>query len=237
MKHQKQVIKRGQPEQKNEIAYFLTKNAFGLIGFFVGVPVTIQVCSIAFNVFKNGLFVASGDWLGFWGGYLGVIPSGLLAYYVTMSQINLEKRFRDKENADNLQPIFLASVYFERCESIHVAHIDIKGLQKNANVPMKYIRVLPTFYESDGSVIDIEDQKIFKQGSAEVCGVVKLHAETNIKTEKYELKILAQLIDGRVVTGIISLDNEIIYSKHWIKDGGYEHYYEESEISIKDFIL
>ncbi|ASR69260.1 MAG: hypothetical protein H9W83_00730 [Leuconostoc sp.] len=43
----------------------------------------------------------NGDWLGFWGSYLGMVPSGLIAYFVAKSQIDAERNNeRSKRNED-----------------------------------------------------------------------------------------------------------------------------------------
>lgn len=74
-------------KQKNEDASVLTKNAFLLTVLFLGIPLVFQVGSFVFNGLQNGKFVVSGDWLGFWGGYLGVWPSGVIAAAVAGYQI------------------------------------------------------------------------------------------------------------------------------------------------------
>lgn len=61
--------------------------------FFVGGPLFVQ-----YNYWPSGSS-GNGDWLGFWGSYLGIIPSGLIAFAVASFQIsNEQKRFKEQLN-------------------------------------------------------------------------------------------------------------------------------------------
>lgn len=47
-----------------------------------------------------------GDWLGFWGSYLGIIPSGLIAYFVAKYQIDKDHEFSTEEKNREYLPYF-----------------------------------------------------------------------------------------------------------------------------------
>lgn len=106
MKKEKQEIQKGQQEQKNGISSVLTRNLFWLTVLFLGTPLVFQVGSFVSNGFGKGDFVVSGDWLGFWGGYLGIIPSGLIAYGVAKYQIDEDKKQQEIKDKEKLLPYF-----------------------------------------------------------------------------------------------------------------------------------
>ncbi|WP_134658794.1 hypothetical protein [Weissella cibaria] len=106
MKKEKQEIQKGQHEQKNGISSLLTRNLFWLTVLFLGTPLVFQVGSFVSNGFVKGDFVVSGDWLGFWGGYLGIIPSGLIAYGVAKYQIDEDKKQQEIKDKEKLLPYF-----------------------------------------------------------------------------------------------------------------------------------
>lgn len=62
---------------------------------FIIVPVFVEYSSLFY-----GHHHIKGDWLSFWGSYLGIIPSGLIAYLVTKYQIGNEK-IRQQEQFDH----------------------------------------------------------------------------------------------------------------------------------------
>lgn len=66
---------------------------FAIISFMI-VPIIVQIITTLISG-QNG----QGDWLGFWGSYLGIIPSGLIAYAVAKYQIdNEQKRLKEQFN-------------------------------------------------------------------------------------------------------------------------------------------
>ncbi|MGX7051427.1 chloride channel protein [Leuconostoc palmae] len=69
----------------------------GVIVFVVG-PLFVQ-----YNHWSLG-YRGSGDWLGFWGSYLGVVPSGLIAYLVAKYQIDNNKTLEEKQKLENSLP-------------------------------------------------------------------------------------------------------------------------------------
>lgn len=70
--------------------------------------VFLLVGPFAFQLFTNVInifaalndwpikFPSPGEWVGFWGSYLGVIPSGLIAYVVAKVQIDYQKKVEEK---------------------------------------------------------------------------------------------------------------------------------------------
>ncbi|MDN2450981.1 hypothetical protein [Leuconostoc sp. UCMA20149] len=91
---------------------------------FVGGPLLVQ-----YTQWPQGT-TGHGDWLGFWGSYLGIIPSGLIAYLVAKQQIDseratsalaYEKNLKDsrvRELTAKIEDIYIlivgAQVYYER---------------------------------------------------------------------------------------------------------------------------
>lgn len=67
----------------------------GLVIFVVG-PLLVQ-----YNHWSLG-YRGSGDWLGFWGSYLGVIPSGLIAALVAGYQIKAANKQSDEARKQDL---------------------------------------------------------------------------------------------------------------------------------------
>ncbi|MBU7455355.1 hypothetical protein [Leuconostoc fallax] len=70
-----------------------------LLIFIIGFPMVIQILFGIFNIVSrmkswNFRFPDSSNWIGFWGSYLGIIPSGLIAYIVAKMQI-------DNDNTQN----------------------------------------------------------------------------------------------------------------------------------------
>lgn len=102
MKKEKQEIQKGQQEQKNGISCLLTRNLFWLTVLFLVTPLVFQVGSFVFNGLRNGDFVVSGDWLGFWGSYLGVLPSGVIAAAVAGYQVKESNKQSDQSRKQEL---------------------------------------------------------------------------------------------------------------------------------------
>lgn len=74
---------------------FIVGIIIGLI-VFVGGPLFVQYTQWLPG--SNG----NGDWLGFWGSYLGIIPSGLIAWLVATKQINSSKENEKKNYMEKL---------------------------------------------------------------------------------------------------------------------------------------
>ncbi|GMA70755.1 hypothetical protein GCM10025879_20010 [Leuconostoc litchii] len=68
----------------NKKWFWLLMVVLGVV-IFVGGPLFVQ-----YTHWPQGT-TGHGDWLSFWGSYLGVIPSGLIAYFVVKIQIDAER--------------------------------------------------------------------------------------------------------------------------------------------------
>lgn len=76
------------------------------IVIFIGGPILVQYKSLPIGTTGNG------DWLGFWGSYLGVLPTGLIAYAVAWYQIDHEKAVEQKRQLENGLPFVKISYIF-----------------------------------------------------------------------------------------------------------------------------
>lgn len=65
--------------------------------FLVGIPLLVEIGITLFP--WNG---SDDGWLGFWGSYLGIIPSGLIAYFVAKVQIDAEKNNYRKNHLEDM---------------------------------------------------------------------------------------------------------------------------------------
>lgn len=70
------------------------------VAIFAGSPLLVQYTSIIPGSKGNG------DWLSFWGSYLGIIPSGLIAYWVANYQINQDKKSSERKMLMTKLPFF-----------------------------------------------------------------------------------------------------------------------------------
>ncbi|MFT9470352.1 hypothetical protein [Leuconostoc pseudomesenteroides] len=77
------------------------------IVIFIGGPILVQYISLPIGTTGNG------DWLGFWGSYLGVLPTGLIAYAVAWYQIDHEKAVEQKRQLENGLPYVKISYIFK----------------------------------------------------------------------------------------------------------------------------
>lgn len=78
-----------------------------LLVFLLISPFTFQLFTNVINIFAtlNGWpikFPSPGDWVGFWGSYLGVIPSGLIAALVAGYQIKAANKQSDEARKQDL---------------------------------------------------------------------------------------------------------------------------------------
>ncbi|UEG66588.1 hypothetical protein GZH44_07490 [Weissella hellenica] len=65
---------------------------------FIGIPILIQChVSIVYKLAKKMTPGNQSDWIQFWGSYLGIIPSGLVAWLVASKQIESSRK-NDKQN-------------------------------------------------------------------------------------------------------------------------------------------
>lgn len=87
---------------------------------FVGGPLFVQ-----YNHWSLG-YRGSGDWLGFWGSYLGVVPSGLIAYLVAKYQIDNNKTLEEKKKFENSLPYAQIQYYTESYSGVFAYEIEYR---------------------------------------------------------------------------------------------------------------
>lgn len=73
---------------------------------FIGGPLLVQ------HICRPIGTTGNGDWLSFWGSYLGVLPAGLIAYAVAWYQIDHEKSVEQKRQLENGLPYVKISYSF-----------------------------------------------------------------------------------------------------------------------------
>lgn len=229
-------------QQNNGIAYFLTKNAFWLISFFVVVPFAFQVVSIVINLVKNGQFEASGDWLGFWGGYLGIIPSGLIAFYVSKSQILSERELQETSESDAARPIFVGMISWPYSSVMpgdddpykYECVVEVSVVGKESVSAPRFLTVYSAFYTDD----NVEINEMYKSGSVRntkhVSDSIHISSNKPFNKDHFKIIVIGQLADGRFVKSVIVNDGNKISSDHWIKNTQDEKWNKKYESSFID---
>ena len=87
---------------------------------FVSGPLFVQ-----YNHWSLG-YRGSGDWLGFWGSYFGVVPSGLIAYLVAKYQIDNNKTLEEKKKFENSLPYAQIQYYTESYSGVFTYEIEYR---------------------------------------------------------------------------------------------------------------
>lgn len=86
---------------------FTQKIVVVVLVVFVAVPLIIQLHLTPFYELAKSLTPSNrSDWLGFWGSYLGIIPSGLIAYAVARYQIDRDREIYETEKIMKSLPYF-----------------------------------------------------------------------------------------------------------------------------------
>ena len=113
---------------------FWLLSIIAILAFAAG-PMLIQ-----YNHWSLG-YRGSGDWLSFWGSYLGVVPSGIIAALVAGVQIK-ESNKQNHENAmQNLNAIKntkLLNYYYEIKNSSTKSFIILKGIKSGCDIEALY---------------------------------------------------------------------------------------------------
>ncbi|MFT9005305.1 MAG: hypothetical protein ABF991_11445 [Liquorilactobacillus hordei] len=138
---------------------FFEKYWWLILLFLVGIPLLVEfgITLVPWNGSDDG-------WLGFWGSYLGTIPSGLIAYFVAKAQIDAEKRnYRENHLRDMLiidyREMYTKITIFEKAVNVLInpqrADINTVKLQDKVNEVKKnmfaiddvnnIINILPKF--------------------------------------------------------------------------------------------
>lgn len=93
--------------------------SIGVVIFVFG-PLLVQ-----YNHWSLG-YRGSGDWLGFWGSYLGVVPSGLIAYLVAKYQIDNNKTLEEKKKFENSLPYAQIQYYQESYSGVFTYAVEYR---------------------------------------------------------------------------------------------------------------
>ncbi|KMY78653.1 hypothetical protein [Leuconostoc mesenteroides] len=109
-------MKKWEDEIQKKTQSLWENHKVALLISILAIPLIIQIVFGVFNLISeteswNFKFPDSSNWIGFWGSYLGFIPSGLIAFLVAKQQIDLENRSNDLRRAKNIKLTNLNSVY------------------------------------------------------------------------------------------------------------------------------
>lgn len=85
-----------------------------------------------------------GDWLSFWGSYLGIIPSGLIAYFVAKYQIDKEHKFMIEEKNREYLPYF------------NIKNNSLMFSSMRDNLPVQ--RAMISFYDKDNKILNSNEE-------------------------------------------------------------------------------
>lgn len=94
-----------------------------ILALFIVVPAIIQFFQVSY-----------GDWLGFWGSYLGIIPAGLITYFMYLKEREIDR----KKNTSALL-VKDTDLFISQCEEIIS---DIDKLEDNVNNAIKQMGFL-----------------------------------------------------------------------------------------------
>ena len=114
--------------------------------------------------------VGNGDWLGFWGSYLGIIPSGLIAWLVSSYQLNETNKI-DRKN------------------HIMEMYLDDLRLMRNKLLTYSFSGKWSSVY--DIPQIGIDGQEIEQIKEILLKKVTDEHGDYYTTTEPWDIKLLA----------------------------------------------
>lgn len=134
-----------------------------------------------------------GDWLGFWGSYLGVIPSGLIAYFVAKYQIDREHEISKLERDKEYLPYF----------NIKQGELTFSSVQKK--LPVRSLEIMRTM--DHGFLLKLKRaKKNFFPGEVE-------HIDIHSKTFKH-VAITCMTLNG---TRIFYIYGDGVQGAHFVK--------------------
>lgn len=84
-----------------------------------------------------------GDWLSFWGSYLGIIPSGLIAYFVAKYQIDKEHEFVIAEKNREYLPYF------------NIKDNKLVFSSMRENIPVQWVQI--DYYDKENHLLKVSD--------------------------------------------------------------------------------
>lgn len=214
-----------------------------LVLFILIIPLLISLAM------DHGLFYDFGNgsddgWLGFWGGYLGVIPSGLIAYYVARIQIDAEKKnYRDNHlidlflddlreiphNFENLNIVLSEQQMFDfkekKCDKDQVQPEQVNKIVKNLHEVKKDQKVIGSIIER---MPNVKDKKLrLKKQVTSLSEAVDRLSNYNVDKLKEKTSNVTSNYD------VISIDDEGNERGAW-KD--FEPDLEEEKLDILEMI-
>lgn len=122
---------------------------------FVGGPLFVQ-----YTHWPQGT-TGHGDWLGFWGSYLGIIPSGLIAFIVSKNETNKQYRNDLKKQIDFEDFQRILSINQELAKLVS----QIEELSKNASyvkLPGIHPLIQPV-YDYAGNYTNLEQVHVMRK--------------------------------------------------------------------------
>lgn len=105
---------------------------------FIAVPVALQMH--LWPIYQIILFLTPGNhdtWIQFWGSYLGIIPSGIIAAMVASNQVNESNRQNEKNRIDEINRISQTKIV-ENWYKVRQSAITIKVLIDPLNTDNQY---------------------------------------------------------------------------------------------------
>lgn len=173
----------------------------GVIVFFGG-PIFIQ-----YNHWPQGSY-GNGDWLGFWGSYLGVIPSGLIAYSVARYQIEADKeKLKKEDDMKNLPYLTIdldQPIHYHTQDNVYNYTVEyfIKFSAYNIFYPIRAVTIFLYFNTVDDNDYVLKDSILL--GDISPCVDDFTHVQFDFDNEHKNLDsarliIYGRLIDGRVI--------------------------------------
>ncbi|MDI6572754.1 hypothetical protein [Leuconostoc lactis] len=120
---------------------------------FIAVPVFIQIHW--WPIYQIVVFFTPGNhdtWIQFWGSYLGIVPSGLIAYLVTRTQIDEQKKIDQQQRNREMYLNDLKKFYMLLHDMKSIIN-DIKTIQSDnfqiiSGIPVNSDRIAKMIYNS-----------------------------------------------------------------------------------------
>lgn len=109
-----------------------------LIVFLFAIPILVEFIPI-----MGGNNNTRGDWLGFWGSYLGIIPAGLITYFMY-----LKEREIDRKKNMSLLLVKDTDLFISQCIDLRNA---IEAFEKDVYVSTTNV---PGFYNTQSKAMD-----------------------------------------------------------------------------------
>ncbi|WP_273728965.1 hypothetical protein [Leuconostoc mesenteroides] len=181
--------------------------------FIIVFPLVIQILFSIVNIFSemelwNFKFPDSSNWIGFWGSYLGIVPSGLIAYAVARYQIESDKKERSTEESMRNLPYLTIDldqpIRHYKQDNVYNYIVDyfIKFSAYNTFYPIRAVTIFLYFNTVDDDEYVLKDTILL--GDISPCVDDFTHVRFDFDNEHKNLDtvrliIYGRLIDGRVV--------------------------------------